>query len=153
MLLPEHPEENHFPPPPPIFPIHILAELIGARHLPLDDAAKKGVEPYCIVQFGPKTLHTTKPILNKSTTSNQDPIFSIKEQNLIIVSLSASDLSNNKNLKIALWGRQSPGTLPTKQRALGLFLGKVRLKAKRMVRRFQKWLAVLKGFQGVIWGF
>ena len=47
--------------------------------------------------------------------------------------MSASDLSNNKNLKIALWGRQSPGTLPTKQRALGLFLGKVRLKARRML--------------------
>jgi hypothetical protein len=111
--------------------IHVLAELIGARHLLITE---KRVEPYCVVQFGSRTLHRTKPLMKstKSSTSTHDPIWSIKESPLFIVSILPNDLSNKKNLVVTLWGRRPARKLKVKKPQVD-FCGKISIKASSVL--------------------
>jgi hypothetical protein len=118
--------------PSPLQPMQVLGELIGARHLPITE---KGIEPYCIVQFGSKTLHRTKPLFDKNANSSQDPIWTVKECSLFVVTISPNDIQNSKSLVITLWGRQSPGKLKIKKkRHIGSILGKIRIKASPLLK-------------------
>jgi C2 domain len=90
--------------------VHILGELIGARHL---DITEKKIEPYFVVQFGSKFLHRTTPLMKstKSSILTSDPIWSIKESPLFIVSILPIDIITNKRLVITLWTRQPKSRL------------------------------------------
>ena len=139
-LLAQKQDEEAEDPLQGVFPIQILAELIGARHLPIGrgtttsttttakepkKARAVALEPYCVAQFGSKTLHRTKPFSSKD---DANPIWTIKESPLFVVSMAAQDLRNNKKLKITVWGRQPSGKLRD-----ALFLGKIRIKASDML--------------------
>lgn len=108
-------------------PIHVLAELIGARHLLI---TAKRVEPYCVVQFGSRTIHRTKPLMKstKNSASARDPIWSIKESPLFIVSILPKDIVNNKQLVVTIWTRRPRGKLKVRNTQFD-FAGKIRIKA------------------------
>lgn len=116
------------------FPALVLAELIGARHLLVADNQASDLEPYCVVQFGSKTLHITKPLMEstKISSSIHDPIWSIKESPLFIVSILPNDIINNKQLVITIWNRRSAGKLKVSKPQTD-FCGKIRLKASAVV--------------------
>ena len=111
--------------------VHVLAELIGARHLLI---TAKRVEPYCVVQFGSKTIHRTKPLMKstKNSASARDPIWSIKESPLFIVSILPNDLENNKQLVITIWTRRPRGKLKVRKTQFD-FAGKIRIKASTVL--------------------
>jgi hypothetical protein len=111
--------------------IHVLAELIGARHLLI---TAKRIEPYCVVQFGTRTIHRTKPLMKstKNSASARDPIWSIKESPLFIVSILPKDLENNKQLVVTIWTRRPRGKLEVGSAQFD-FAGKIRIKASTVL--------------------
>ena len=113
----------------------VLAELIGARHLPIHSK-----QPYCTVQYGSKQLHRTKPlVMNKAstTTSVQHPVWSIRESPLFLVTITSKDLVHRKNLVLTVWGGR-PGRILSQQASprTGLFLGKIRIPAPDILSQY-----------------
>jgi hypothetical protein len=136
--------------PPKLSTFSILVELIGARQLPAYN-----MEVYCVVQYGSKTIHRTKPFaptvsraarLSKALYINrlfggsgeqilqkslQNPIWTIQEDSLFAVTtVSKKDLENKKSLVIALWAR--PRQVKRKSSQLE-FVGKVRIPAPSLL--------------------
>jgi len=99
----------------------VLFEIIGARNLPVTN-----LETYCVVQYGTRTIHRTKPfsanIHQKSRISRalglftnsssgasdefRDPIWTIHEDSILTFGMHQLDIDNNKALKITIWARQ-----------------------------------------------
>jgi hypothetical protein len=117
-------------------PIHVLGELVGARHLNCFSKDDRRVELYCIVQFGPKILHRTKPLMKSAkliSPSLQDPIWSIKDSPLFITSITPNDIGNHKILSVTLWARRRPKSTSIRSKAQVEFCGKVRLKVAKVL--------------------
>lgn len=112
---------------PQSFPV--LFELIGARNLPVTN-----METYCVVQYGARTIHRTKPFAPKISRASRisqvlslnhllfsggalsseqhllqkslrDPIWTVQEDSHLTFHVSLKDIGNRKALKITLWGR------------------------------------------------
>ena len=79
---------------------YILVQVIGAGHLSNDPL----LEPYCVAQFGTKTIHKTKPA--KGTV----PIWTLDTNSLFVIPVTPTDVANNKQLTLTIWA--------AKQRAL-----------------------------------
>jgi len=142
-----------------VFPVDILAEVIGARHLSLSrtssaaygsstvtaDSTGKPASTtsldttgttrnstsyscYCVAQFGPKRLHRTKHV----TTTDGNPLWTIKESPLFVLSVSVKDILNHKHLVINVWGRR--GRFKSSKTADDShFVGKVRIPAHELL--------------------
>lgn len=132
-LLLEHCENGENSCSDPVFPIQILGELIGVRHLAIAGSGRRrkakaaaaaaaagpAVEPYCLVRWGTKTLHRTSAL-------SKDGIWTISKRPLFLVSVTANDLRNNKALVLALWSKSSStGT--------AAFVGRVQIKSVDLI--------------------
>eukprot|EP00934_Nitzschia_sp_Nitz4_P008182 Nitzschia sp. Nitz4//scaffold92_size79448//72925//76351//NITZ4_005405-RA/size79448-augustus-gene-0.27-mRNA-1//1//CDS//3329560228//8172//frame0 len=132
----------------------VLLEIIGARHLPLADR-----NTYCVIQFGPKTLHRTKPFVPKinrtaqlfswrghptQTRSLRDPIWTLQDDSLTKFVISQADVKNKQLLKITIWGK--PRQVNIKDRAVSVVapmlqqrhlesMGKVQLQADEVLNK------------------
>ena len=113
----------------------ILGELIGARYLEVE----KGLEPYCVIQYGTKALHRTKPLVKATkqiSAGNQSPIWSIKESSLFLIEMKVPrDLLNHKVLTVTLWGRKRISS-SNKRKYLNEFVGKIRIKANELLEKY-----------------
>lgn len=124
---------------PESFPV--LFEIIGARHLPVVN-----METYCIVQYGTRTIHRTKPFApkhisrisralslfgssSKAADQFRDPIWTVQEDCILAFVVHPSDIDNNKSLKVTLWARP--------RARLGAFevlsVGTIRIKAPKIL--------------------
>jgi hypothetical protein len=131
----------------------VLFELIGARNLPVTN-----METYCVIQYGPRTIHRTKPfsphVSNASRITQalfmnrlfggseqellqrslRDPIWTVQEDSLLTFHVSLSDIDNHKALKITLWGR--PRGILRVSRAVRQLesIGKIRIPAPTLLQ-------------------
>jgi hypothetical protein len=120
----------------------VLFEIIGARNLPVDN-----METYCVVQYGARTIHRTKPYSSPKQTSRisralglfttsraadqfRDPIWTMHEDCILTVAIYQADIDNNKQLKITVWARP--------QTRLGsaepISVGTIRIKAPKIIQ-------------------
>ena len=152
LLVPEsHDKVIIMTPPPtkkneqgPSFPL--LFEIIGARHLPVDH-----MESYCVVQYGPRTIHRTKPFSPQQQTSRisralglfgssssqaadpfRHPIWTMHEDCIFTFVIQPNDIDNNKALKITIWAR--PQTRRLRSAAEPLSVGTIRIKAPHLLQ-------------------
>ncbi len=133
--------------------IPILLELIGARNLPLAN-----VETYCVIQYGPRTIHRTKPFSPRASRASQitqalfinrlfggskqsllqrslrDPIWTIQDDSLLTFHISPSDIENNKPIKITLWARPRGGRKKRSARHLES-IGKIQIQAPAILEQ------------------
>jgi hypothetical protein len=153
LLVPEGSAENGSSSPKETSkPFPVLFELIGARNLPVTN-----METYCVIQYGPRTIHRTKPfspeisraaritqalfrnrlfggseqpILQRSL---QDPIWTVQEDSLLTFHASLNDIANRKALKITLWARPR-GMLRTSRASRQLVsIGKIKIPAPTLL--------------------
>jgi hypothetical protein len=131
---------------PPILQSHVvLVELIGAQHLDLRSSKNNSIsrlnkrrllEPYCVVKFGSKDIHSTNPLSEEGFSKKypEDPIWSLKDDPLFLLPISSNDLLNNKPLTITIWARSSSGGIGIRSKSTPFeFCGKVRLKAEKVL--------------------
>ena len=122
-------DKNESPELAPLrFPVHVLGELIGVRHLKARNktsgSTKRVTEPYCVVQYGSKILH-------RSNTLSRDGIWTIKERPLFLVPVTENDVLNNKTMTLAIWKKPSKSKRSQDSKAM-IFLGKVQIKSVDM---------------------
>jgi hypothetical protein len=88
---------------------------------------------YCVAQFGSKKIHRTKT----TTAMNGNPLWTIKQSPLFIISVGLNDLRNHKNLVLTLWGQRdsknSKRTNLSPTTTAARFIGKVRVKANDLI--------------------
>ena len=108
----------------------ILMELIGARQLPIQEE----LETYCVVQYGARTIHRTKPFvpdISKSARISralhinglfgggsseqilrkqlQNPIWTIQQNSVFSFEITRKDFDNHKPIIITVWARPQGG--------------------------------------------
>ena len=151
LLIPEAKDEVTRPPTPTkkneqgsSFPL--LFEIIGARNLPVDH-----MESYCVVQYGPRTIHRTKPFSPPQQTSRisralglfggpsphaadpfRHPIWTMHEDCILTFVIQPNDIDNNKALKITIWAR--PQARRLRSAAEPMSVGTIRIKAPNLLQ-------------------
>lgn len=144
--IPIH-ESNKFP---------ILLEVIGARNLPATNMLT-----YCVIQYGVKTIHRTKPyipkigkaaLLSQAFAMNRllgkdsgghaglmktlkNPIWTIQEDALTTFLISKGDMENKKLLKITIWGQ--PRQVNLKDRAANVVAPKRKIRQLESIGKIQ----------------
>ena len=137
----------------------VLAEIVGARHLPISD-----MDTYCVIQYGSKSIHRTQPFSPKVSRATQfsralrlnllfgranaaqllerslqNPIWTILEDSLFALDVSRKDLDNHKALVISVFARRRQKKLqdrvPRKYRQNDITLvGKIRIPSPTILK-------------------
>lgn len=114
--------------------ICILCELVGARHLTIQDESDVGdleletMRPYCTVKFGDKVIHKTSSAGEKGC----NPIWTVSTGSLFLLQAKPSDMIQ-KGLTIKVFSKREQSFTAKLMKSDGFFLGQVYLDASNIL--------------------